>query len=124
MQAGHIAAQCGASAYACKYIVGVDDDVDVTSLDHLLWAWLTRSDPKESIQFIEGSWDSPADPRLSPSHSWRHRLKTLGRRHGLAPDIVNAISGHGKKSVADAYGEYPAEALYRELIKIPALPVR
>jgi 4-hydroxy-3-polyprenylbenzoate decarboxylase len=66
VQAGHIAAQCGASAYACKYIVVVDDDVDVTSLDHLLWAWLTRSDPKESIQFIEGSWDSPADPRLSP----------------------------------------------------------
>ena len=43
-----------------------DDDVDVTNLDHLLWAMLTRTDPKESIQFIEGSWDSPADPRLSP----------------------------------------------------------
>jgi integrase len=24
------------------------------------------------------------DERLSPSHSWRHRFKTLGRRHGLA----------------------------------------
>ena len=66
VQAGHIAAQCGASAYASKYIVVVDDDVDVTNLDHLLWAMLTRTDPKESIQFIEGSWDSPADPRLSP----------------------------------------------------------
>src|SRR6476620_223570 len=66
IQAGHIAAQCGASAYASKYVVVVDDDVDVTNLDHLLWAMLTRTDPKESIQFIEGSWDSPADPRLSP----------------------------------------------------------
>ena len=27
---------------------------------------LTRSEPRESIQFIEGSWDSPADPRLTP----------------------------------------------------------
>ena len=27
---------------------------------------LTRTDPKESVQFIDGSWDSPADPRLSP----------------------------------------------------------
>jgi 4-hydroxy-3-polyprenylbenzoate decarboxylase len=27
---------------------------------------LTRTDPKESIQFIERSWDSPADPRLPP----------------------------------------------------------
>jgi 4-hydroxy-3-polyprenylbenzoate decarboxylase len=41
-------------------------DQKVTNLDHLLWAMLTRTDPKESIQFIEGSWDSPADPRLSP----------------------------------------------------------
>ena len=37
VQAGHIAAQCGASAYASKYVVVVDDDVDVTNLDHLLW---------------------------------------------------------------------------------------
>ena len=66
VQAGHIAAQCGASAYASKYIVVVDDDVDVTNLDHMLWAMLTRTDPKESIQFIEGSWDSPADPRSPP----------------------------------------------------------
>ncbi|HKG00510.1 MAG TPA: UbiD family decarboxylase [Xanthobacteraceae bacterium] len=66
IQAGHIAAQCGASAYASKYVVVVDDDVDVTNLDHLLWAMLTRTDPKESIHFIEGSWDSPADPRLPP----------------------------------------------------------
>jgi 4-hydroxy-3-polyprenylbenzoate decarboxylase len=27
---------------------------------------LTRTDPVESIQFIRGSWDSPADPRLPP----------------------------------------------------------
>jgi len=65
-QAGHIAAQCGASAYASKYIIVVDDDIDVTDLDQLLWAMLTRTDPKESIDFIAGSWDSPADPRLPP----------------------------------------------------------
>ena len=47
VQAAHVAAQCGASAYASKYVVVVDDDVDVTSLDHLLWAMLTRTDPKE-----------------------------------------------------------------------------
>lgn len=64
-QAGFIAAQCGAAAYASKYVIVVDDDVDVTNLDHLLWAMLTRTEPKESIQFIENSWDSPADPRLS-----------------------------------------------------------
>ena len=63
------------------------------------------------------------DPRISPSHSWRHRIKTLGRRHGLAQDILEAITGHGSRSVADAYGEFPIEALHRELSKIPALQV-
>jgi integrase len=61
------------------------------------------------------------DPRISPSHSWRHRIKTLGRRHGLAQDIPEAITGHGSRSVADAYGEFPIEALKRELSKIPSL---
>ncbi len=66
VQAAHVAAQCGASAYASKYIVVCDDDVDVTNLDHMLWAMLTRTDPKESIQFITGSWDSNADPAIPP----------------------------------------------------------
>ena len=66
VQAGHIAAQCGASAYASKYIVVVDDDVDVTNLDHLLWAMLTRTDPKEFDPVHRGLVDSTADPRLSP----------------------------------------------------------
>jgi len=66
VQAGMIAAQCGAAAYASKYVVVVDDDVDVTDLEQLMWAMLTRTEPKQSIQFIEGSWDSPADPVLTP----------------------------------------------------------
>ena len=61
------------------------------------------------------------DARISPSHSWRHRFKTLGRRHGLMPDIVNAITGHHRKTVADSYGEFPVDALYREIAKIPAV---
>jgi 4-hydroxy-3-polyprenylbenzoate decarboxylase len=83
VQAGHIAAQCGASAYASKYVVVVDDDVDVTNLDHLLWAMLTRTDPIESIQFIQGSWDSPADPRLPP-----HRRAAGDMTHSVA--IIDA----------------------------------
>jgi integrase len=63
------------------------------------------------------------DLRLSPSHSWRHRIKTLGRRHGLASDILDAITGHSRRSVGDSYGEFPAEALYREICKIPAIKV-
>ena len=62
-----------------------------------------------------------SDLRISPNHSWRHRFKTLGRRHGLASDIVDAITGHGRKTVADSYGEFELAALYREIEKIPRL---
>ncbi len=61
------------------------------------------------------------DERLAPNHSWRHRLKTLARRHGLAPDIVSALVGHASRSVADSYGEFEIGALDRELRKIPTL---
>ncbi len=83
VQAGTIAAQCGGSAYASKYIVVTDEDVDVTNLEALIWAMLTRSDPKESIQILDGAWDSPADPRLSPQ-----KRKDGDMSHSVA--IINA----------------------------------
>ncbi|MGH8614215.1 MAG: DUF6538 domain-containing protein [Gammaproteobacteria bacterium] len=63
------------------------------------------------------------DKRISPSHSWRHRFKTQSRRHELMSDIANAITGHHRKTVADSYGEFPIEALYRELCKIPKIKI-
>jgi hypothetical protein len=48
-------------------------------------------------------------------------LKTLGRRYALAPDLVDAITGHRRKTVADSYGEFPIEALHREITKIPGV---
>jgi len=83
LQAAHIAAQCGGSAYASKYIVVCDDDVDVTSLDQMLWAMCTRTDPVESIQFIRGSWDSNADPAIPPE-----RRKAGDLTHSVA--LINA----------------------------------
>jgi UbiD family decarboxylase len=65
-QAGHIACQCHVGAYAGKYVVVVDDDVDVSNLDELIWAMLTRSDPATSIDIITGAWSTPLDPRISP----------------------------------------------------------
>ncbi len=65
-QAGHVACQCHVGAYAGKYVVVVDDDIDVSNLEELVWAMLTRSDPATSIDFIRGAWSTPLDPRLDP----------------------------------------------------------
>ena len=61
------------------------------------------------------------DLRVSPSHSWRHRFKTLARTHGLAPNITDAITGHSHRSIGDQYGEYDVLAMMRELEKIPSV---
>jgi 4-hydroxy-3-polyprenylbenzoate decarboxylase len=112
IQAGHIAAQCGASAYASKYIVVCDDDVDVSNLDNLIWAMLTRTDPKVSIQFIEGSWDSRADPSLTPekraAQNWTHSVAVIDACRPYTwrdkfPE-TNAASPEDAKKAIDKFG--------------------
>ena len=70
-QAGHIAAMCHAGAYAGKYVVVVDDDIDVSNLEDLMWAMLTRSDPATSIDIITNAWSTPLDPRIPPEEKAR-----------------------------------------------------
>jgi len=65
-QAGHVACQCHVGAYAGKYVIVVDEDIDVSNLDELIWAMLTRSDPATSIDFVKGAWSTPLDPRIDP----------------------------------------------------------
>jgi UbiD family decarboxylase len=65
-QAGQIACQCHNGAYGGKWVIVTDEDIDVTKLDELIWAALTRADPIEDIDFIRNTWTSPADPRVNP----------------------------------------------------------
>jgi 3-polyprenyl-4-hydroxybenzoate decarboxylase len=48
-----------------RYIVVVDEDIDITDINHVLWALFTRVDPSESIQVLRKPTTS-IDPRLSP----------------------------------------------------------
>ena len=61
-QVAHVAAQCGAAAYNGRYVVVVDDDIDIFDPNDVLWALLTRSDPAQDIEFITRAWSSPLDP--------------------------------------------------------------
>jgi UbiD family decarboxylase len=70
-QAGHIACQCHVGAYCGKYVVVVDDDVDVSDLEELMWAMVTRSDPATSIDVITNAWSTPLDPRIDPDEKAR-----------------------------------------------------
>jgi UbiD family decarboxylase len=65
-QAGHVAAQCQAAGnHLGRYIVVVDDDIDPTDLNAVIWALGTRSNPEKDIDLIRNTYTSPLDPIYS-----------------------------------------------------------
>ena len=103
-QAGHIAATCHAANYANRYVVVVDDDIDVTDLEELWWALLTRSDPASSIDIIGGARTSPADPLLHPDRRGSGDL-SMGRA------VIDACRPfHWKDDFPKVNAPTPAEA--------------
>jgi UbiD family decarboxylase len=65
-QALHVAAMARAGAYLGRLVIVVDDDIDVTDLDEVMWAVCTRSDPERSIDIIKRAWSGPLDSAIHP----------------------------------------------------------
>src|SRR3989338_3073067 len=63
-QAGLIASQCHAGAYLGRYVLVVDDDIDVSDINDVLWAMCTRVDPAQSVEIIRRAWSGPCDPAI------------------------------------------------------------
>ena len=61
-QAAMIACQCQPGAYLGRYVVVVDEDIDVTNLNDVVWAMCTRADPATSVDIIRRTWSGPLDP--------------------------------------------------------------
>jgi UbiD family decarboxylase len=61
-QAGLIASQCHAGAYANRFVVVVDDDIDPADMNQVVWAMCTRFDPREGLEVLRGCWSTALDP--------------------------------------------------------------
>src|SRR3954454_12858937 len=61
-QAGHILSQCGVGAYMSRYSVVVDEDIDPSNLQEVMWAVATRTDPAIDIDIIQRGMGSKNDP--------------------------------------------------------------
>src|SRR6201998_299599 len=66
-QAGLIASQCHAGAYANRWVVVVDDDIDPANMNEVIWGRCTRFDPREGMEVIRGAWSTALDP-MAYSH--------------------------------------------------------
>jgi 4-hydroxy-3-polyprenylbenzoate decarboxylase len=66
-QAAVVASQCHAGAYLGRYVIVVDDDIDPTNNDDVLWAIGTRSEPEQDIDILRRCWSGPLDPVVHPT---------------------------------------------------------
>jgi 4-hydroxy-3-polyprenylbenzoate decarboxylase len=65
-QAGLIASQCHAGAYANRVVVVVDDDIDPADMNQVVWSICTRCDPKDDVEILKGCWSTSLDPMSYP----------------------------------------------------------
>jgi len=57
-----------------KYTIIVDDDIDPSDLNQVLWAVETRTDPARSIQVIERCHTTSRDPMVSMDEKRKYRI--------------------------------------------------
>lgn len=83
LHAGHAAqvaglvAQCPGGAYNSKWIVVVDEDVDPTDLEQVVWAMCTRCHPPDDIDIVRNTWATYLDPTRNPPELRPYGAKTL-----------------------------------------------
>ncbi len=63
-QAAIFASQSRIGAYMGRYVIVVDEDIDPTNIQDVLWALFTRSDPEKDIDIIRRAWASSLDPTI------------------------------------------------------------
>ncbi len=88
--AGYIACQCRPGAVAGRYVVVVDEDIDPTNLDDVIWAMCSRSDPATGIDIIKETIGTPVDP-LAEQDPSKDMLEYTGSR-----GIIFATKPFGK----------------------------
>ena len=93
-QAAFIASQCGAVITLNRYVVVVDDDINPSDRDQVLWAICTRSDPERSIQILHRCFSSALDRAISADQNRHHSramidaCKPFERLHEFPPEIT------------------------------------
>jgi len=107
-QALHLAANCQSGSYLGRFVVVVDDDIDPTNLEQVLWAMCTRCDPVEDIDFIKRAWSGPLDPRLPKGVTWNSRgLFDACRPYEMLKDFPPVVRASDalRDKVAQKFGD-------------------
>lgn len=111
-QAALIACQCHPGAYLGRYVIVVDEDIDITDINEVIWAISTRSDPATSVDILRRTWSGPLDPIIPPGHKghnsrmiieatrpyeWRDRFPAISQ---ISKDTRKQFSAKWEKQLA------------------------
>jgi UbiD family decarboxylase len=66
-QAGLVATACRSGAYVNHLTIVVDEDIDPTNTDEVIWALCSRTDPREDVEILRRMQASPLDPMSYPA---------------------------------------------------------
>ncbi len=74
MRAALTAVGSHAGGYMSKLVIVVDDDIDPTDTNEVLWAVASRANFESSVNIIKGCWGTRLDPALPPEKRERGDL--------------------------------------------------
>jgi UbiD family decarboxylase len=73
-QAAHVAVQTQFGGLMNRFSIVVDDDIDPSNNDDVIWALCTRTDPATDIDIVRHCWSFPQDPMISAEDRKNHQL--------------------------------------------------
>jgi 4-hydroxy-3-polyprenylbenzoate decarboxylase len=111
-QAAMLAANCQSGAYAGRWVIVVDEDIDPSDIHAVIWAMCTRCDPPNDIDYIRGHWSTPLDPMLRAAPYENNRA------------IVNACKPWGWKDQFPKTAEVSPELKMKVMRRWPELFAR
>lgn len=82
MQAGLVASQCHAGSYGNNYVIVVDENVDPSNIQEVMWQVVMRTEPNRAVQVLEHCWAShltiqdPSYIQRSEEYAMRHEKAT------------------------------------------------
>jgi len=113
-QAAILASQLSPAAYASRFTVVVDEDIDPSNLYDVIWAMGTRCDPQVDIEVNKKTWSSVIDPLVFGDILYNSRAqidacKSYEHYHDFPP--VAETTPEYKRVMLDKYRD-----LFREVI--------
>ncbi len=128
-QALALAAQVPGGAYYTKWIIAVDEDVDPTNMDQVIWAMSSRCNPIDDVDILRNTWSTWLDPTQNPPEKRPYGSKALinackehrhlpvfSKRTALRKEMYDKVAGEWKK--LGLPGQIPTVRAFEEEKKV------